>query len=41
VHASHIIAAGRSLGFRLAPFRNSTGYITEKDLQRVARARTM
>lgn len=41
VHASHIIAAGRSLGFRLAPFRNSTGYITEEDLQRVARARTM
>jgi predicted amino acid dehydrogenase len=41
VHAAHIIAAGRSLGFRLAPFRNSSGYITEEDLQRVARARTM
>ncbi len=40
-HAAHIIAAGRSLGFRLAPFRNSAGYITEEDLQRVARARTM
>ena len=39
VHAAHIIAAGRSLGFRLAPFRNSTGYISEEDLQRVARAR--
>jgi len=40
-HAEHIIAAGRSLGFRLAPFRNSAGYVTEDDLHRVARARTM
>ena len=39
-HAAHIIAAGRSLGFRLAPFRNSAGYVTEEDLHRVARART-
>jgi predicted amino acid dehydrogenase len=38
-HAAHIIAAGRSLGFHLAPFRNSSGYVTEKDLNRVARAR--
>jgi predicted amino acid dehydrogenase len=40
-HAAHITAAGRSLGFRLAPFRNSGGYVTVEDLQRVARARTM
>jgi fatty aldehyde-generating acyl-ACP reductase len=38
-HATHIIATGRSLGFRLAPFRNSAGYVTEEDLYRVARAR--
>jgi len=41
LHAAQIIAAGRSLGFRLAPFRNSTGYITQENLQRVARARAM
>jgi fatty aldehyde-generating acyl-ACP reductase len=35
----HITALGRSLGFRLAPFRNSVGYVTEEDLHRVARAR--
>jgi predicted amino acid dehydrogenase len=38
---AHITAMGSSLGFRLAPFRNSTGYVTEEDLHRVARARTM
>jgi predicted amino acid dehydrogenase len=38
---AHITAMGRSLGFDLAPFRNSTGYVTEEDLHRVARARTM
>jgi len=38
---AHITTMGRSLGFRLAPFRNSVGYITEEDLHRVARARTM
>jgi len=36
-----ITAKGRSLGFRLAPFRNSAGYVTEEDLHRVARSRTM
>jgi len=40
-HAAHIIAAGRSLGFRLAPFRNSAGYVTDENLQRVALARRM
>ena len=40
-HIEHITAVGRSLGFRLAPFRNSRGYVTEEDLQRVTRARTM
>lgn len=39
--AAHITAMGRSLGFRLAPFRNSAGYVTEEDLHRVARARTV
>jgi predicted amino acid dehydrogenase len=39
-YTAHITAVGRSLGFRLAPFRNSTGYVTEEDLYRVARART-
>jgi len=39
--AAHITAMGRSLGFRLAPFRNSVGYVTEEDLHRVARARTL
>jgi fatty aldehyde-generating acyl-ACP reductase len=37
----HITTMGRSLGFGLAPFRNSVGYVTEEDLRRVARARTM
>lgn len=37
--ASHIIAAGRTLGFRLAPFRNSVRRINEEDLRRVARER--
>ncbi len=40
-YTAHITAVGRSLGFRLAPFRNSTGYVSEEDLHRVARARTM
>lgn len=39
--AAHITAMGRSLGFRLAPFRNSVGYVTQEDLHRVARARTL
>ncbi len=39
--AAHITAMGRSLGFRLAPFRNSAGYVTEEDLHRVARARKL
>lgn len=38
---AHITTLGRSLGFGLAPFRNSAGYVTEEDLQRVARARAM
>ena len=38
---AHITTMGRSLGFRLAPFRNSVGYVTEEDLHRVARARAM
>jgi fatty aldehyde-generating acyl-ACP reductase len=38
---AHITTMGRSLGFGLAPFRNSVGYITEEDLHRVARARMM
>jgi predicted amino acid dehydrogenase len=37
---AHITTMGRSLGFRLAPFRNSVGYVTEEDLHRVARVRT-
>ena len=37
--AAEMIKIGRELGFRLANFRNSEGYITEKDLTRVARAR--
>lgn len=40
-HAAHIIAAGRALGFRLAHFRNSAGYITDEHLLRIARIRTM
>jgi predicted amino acid dehydrogenase len=39
--SAHITTMGRSLGFRLAPFRNSVGYVTEEDLHRVARARAM
>ncbi|CAI4031046.1 putative Long-chain acyl-[acyl-carrier-protein] reductase [Nitrospira tepida] len=39
LHGSHILAAARELGFRLARFRNSTGPITEEDLVRIARAR--
>ena len=38
--AAQMIAAGRSLGFRLARFRNSTGYVTEEQLLNIARART-
>jgi len=38
-HATEIIAAGRPLGFRLAHFRNSTGYITDEHLLRVAETR--
>jgi predicted amino acid dehydrogenase len=39
--SAHITTMGRSLGFRLAPFRNSVGYVTEEDLHRVAQARAM
>ena len=38
-HAAQVIAAGRALGFRLAPFRNSTGYVTDEHLLRIAHAR--
>jgi predicted amino acid dehydrogenase len=38
-HAAQIIAAGRALGFHLAPFRNSTGYVTDEHLLRVAQTR--
>jgi fatty aldehyde-generating acyl-ACP reductase len=38
-HAAQIIAAGRALGFRLAPFRNSTGYVTGEHLLRIAHIR--
>lgn len=38
---AHISRVGRSLGFGLAPFRNSLGYVTEEDLHRVALARRM
>ncbi|WP_447979367.1 PilZ domain-containing protein [Candidatus Nitrospira bockiana] len=37
--AAGIIAAGRQLGFRLAQFRNSVGYVTGQDLARVSRVR--
>ena len=40
-HAAHIIAAGRALGFRLARFRNSAGYITDEHLLRIAQGRTV
>lgn len=38
-HATQIIAAGRRLGFCLAHFRNSVGYVTDEQLLRVAEAR--
>lgn len=38
-YATAVTVVGRELGFRLAYFRNSLGYITEKDLIRVAQAR--
>lgn len=37
--AAEMIAASHALGFRLAYFRNSRGYISEEHLERVARAR--
>lgn len=37
--AVEMIKAGRELGFQLAYFRNSSGFINEEDLARVARAR--
>ncbi len=37
--AAEMIKIGRELGFRLANFRNSDGYITGEDLMRVAKAR--
>lgn len=37
--AAHMIASGRALGFRLAQFRNSTGYVTDEQLSTIARAR--
>ena len=37
--AAHIISAGRALGFRLARFRNSTGYVTDDQLLRISQAR--
>ena len=37
--AADMIVKGRQLGFRLAKFRNSDGYVTEADLIRVAKAR--
>ena len=40
-HAAHIIAAGRTLGFRLARFRNSAGYVTDEHLLRIAQGRTV
>jgi predicted amino acid dehydrogenase len=39
--AAETLAEGRSLGFRLAYFRNSLGYLTEEDLLRSAKARTI
>jgi fatty aldehyde-generating acyl-ACP reductase len=39
--AAHIIAAGRTLGFRLARFRNSAGYVTDEHLLRIAQGRTV
>ncbi|MEK7763040.1 MAG: hypothetical protein AAB433_15820 [Nitrospirota bacterium] len=40
-HAAHIIAAGRALGFHLARFRNSAGYVTDEHLHRVAQGRAV
>jgi predicted amino acid dehydrogenase len=40
-HAAHIIAAGRALGFHLARFRNSAGYVTDEHLRRVAQGRAV
>ncbi|MDO9120038.1 MAG: hypothetical protein Q7U39_18935 [Nitrospira sp.] len=37
--AAHMIASGRALGFRLAKFRNSSGYVTDEQLSTIARAR--
>lgn len=37
--AAHIISAGRALGFRLARFRNSCGYVTDDQLLRVSQIR--
>lgn len=37
--AAHMIASGRALGFRLAQFRNSTGYVTDEQPSTIARAR--
>lgn len=37
--AAHIISAGRALGFRLARFRNSCGYVTDEHLLRVSQVR--
>lgn len=37
--AAHMIAAGRALGFRLAQFRNSSGYITDEHLLKIAHGR--
>jgi predicted amino acid dehydrogenase len=37
--AAHIISAGRALGFHLARFRNSCGYVTDEHLLRVAQTR--
>jgi predicted amino acid dehydrogenase len=39
--AAHIISAGRTLGFRLARFRNSTGYVTDDQLLRISQARAL
>jgi fatty aldehyde-generating acyl-ACP reductase len=39
--AAEILSVGRELGFKLAYFRNSSGYITPDDLRRVAKARSM
>jgi predicted amino acid dehydrogenase len=38
-HAAEMLAISQSLGFRLAYFRNSQGYISEQQLADIARAR--